>query len=572
MLSRKKTMLIITILFVASMIMSACQPAATPVVTAEEPIVEQPVVAPTTEVKVEATKAPEPTAVISEPVNRDIVIAVPGDISGWDPAQTIIIWANEIVVNTYDNLIATMPATDEYGNPIRDMENFRPSLAESWEVKDEGKTYTFYLRKGVKFNNGDELKAQDVKDTFVYQTKVQAAVGRLTAILTIPDPEKQITVDDEYTVSFHLDAPNNLFLKAMTRPNYVIVNAKQIWESGSTDEEQQKFANANITGTGPYIVDNYEAGVQLVLKAKEDYWNGRPFFDHIIYKVVPTAENRLLLLKNGDVDLAYEIPLKDLEDLQNTPGIKVYTVPTYAQVLMYAGNLQQPPWNDVNLRMAIGYAIPYDTIIEDVTYGKAKRLKSWLPVGMEGYTEVSPLEYNLDKAKEYLTKAGYPDGKGLPPITFNLRQGTPEDEEIAVYIQAELAKLGITMEIQPLPLATHSDQISKHLLPFTFNIWSPYVPDPYYNFYFNYDMNKTGCCNYSDYKDQEITDWIQAIRSETDQEKRLEFILKVQEKLATVIPNIPIYQPTFNIAMRDNIEGFSYYPDNQLRYYEMSRK
>lgn len=317
------------------------------------------------------------------------------------------------------------------------------------------------------------------------------------------------------------------------------------------------------------MLEKYEAGVELVLTASPNYWGEPPFYKKVVYKIVPDVQNRLLLLQNGDVDMVYEAPLKDMETLKANPNLKAYATPTFGTLFWWLG-ANAEPWSKLELRQAIVYSIPYETIINDVTYGYALPATSWIPVGLESHIDASPYTYDLEKAKELLAAAGYPEGKGLPPITFYSKQGVPEEEQVAVYIQAELAKIGIQMDIQPIALAAHSEKLASHEPGlFAFNFWIPYVPDPIYSLYWNFKYSESGCCNYGSYNNPTVDELITKGLTELDTTVRNGYSEEVQKIVAADLPSMPIYHPTWNLAMLKGVMGYSYYPDTLLRFAQL---
>jgi peptide/nickel transport system substrate-binding protein len=498
--------------------------------------------------------------------NRTLTIAVSGDIAGWDPATSIYWLANEVIINTHDTLIDYATTTDAEGRPIRDITQFIPRLAESWEVSQDGMSFTFKVRKNAKFNNGDPVDAAAVKRSYERLLNIPSLAQFLLADVAFVRKPEQIVVEDDHTVTFNLDQPNPIFLKVLQEMNMVIVNVAQIEAEGGADMEAQKeWASNHPTGTGAYVLDKFEPGVELVLKANPQHWGDPAHYSTIVYKIVPNAENRLLLLRNGDVDVVYEIPLKDFAELDKNPNINAFATPTYGNLYMLLGrNLE--PWDNPLLRQAIAYAIPYQTIIEEVTYGLAKRAPSWIPVGLEGFKPASPYKHDPKKAAQLLEEAGYPDGKGLPPITFYLKMGVPEEEQAIVYIQAELAKIGIKMDIQKLSLAAHSEKLAKHELPFTYNFWIPYVPDPVYHLYWNFRTADTGCCNYLSYTNSEMDKIIDQGLVELDMEVRKSLVERAQDIIVDDPPQIAIYHPTWNLAMQAAITGYYCWPDVLVRF------
>jgi peptide/nickel transport system substrate-binding protein len=562
----RKLLSLLAILLVASLVLVACAPEAAPTEApaAPEEVEEEAPPPEPAEEEEEMEPVEEEEAAPAE--DRTLTIAVSGDIAGWDPVSSIYWLANEVIINTHDTLIDYAPTTDEEGRPVRDITEFVPRLAESWEVSEDGTSFTFKLREDVKFNNGDSMNAEAVKKSFERILANPSLASFLLADVAFVRDPSQMVVEDEYTITFNLDQPNPIFLKVLQEMNMVVTNVAQIEaEGGSTQEEQNEWTSNNPTGTGPYVLEKFEPGVELVLKANENYWGEAPYYEQIVYTIVPSAENRLLLLKNGDVDVVYEIPLKDFADLTEDPNVTPYVTPTFGNLYFLNGR-NSDPWGDPLLRQAIAYAIPYDDIIENVTYGYATKAPSWVPVGLEGFYPASTYTYDLDKAAELLVEAGYPEGEGLPPITFALKQGVPEEEQAIVYIQSELAKIGIDMQIEPLSLAAHSEQLAKHELPFSFNFWIPYVPDPVYHLYWNFRSADSGCCNYLSYSNEAMDALIDQGLVELDPEVRSGLVEDAQALLVPDFPQIALYHPTWNLAMLAGIEGYYYWPDTLLRF------
>jgi peptide/nickel transport system substrate-binding protein len=566
---------LLTLIVLSAMILTSCgAPATETTVTTEAPpATEAPVV---TEAP---TQPPPPTAIVvpttvpTQPPAADttLTIAVSGDIAGWDPL-TVIYWlANEVIVNTHDTLVTFPVGTDAAGNPVRDISQIQGLAAESFE-NEGNKIFTFHLRKNAGFRNGDPVTAQAVKDNFVrgLNDPTTFTSWLLTEQAQIKSAD-QIEVLDDYTLRVTLPQPNIMFLKVLTEVNIAIVNVNEVNQHGATMEEQMKWVAANTTGSGAYYVDSYEAGNQLTLKANPHWWGGAPYYDTVIYKVIPDAENRLLLLQNGDVDMVYEIPLKDYASLKENPNVQAYAIPTLGTLFYWTGS-QVDPWTNPTLREALAYAVPYDTIINDVYYGLATRAMSWMPP-LPGQVEVVPYTYDLEKAKSLLAEAGYPGGAGLPPISFKAKQGVPEEEEAAVYIQASLAEIGVTMNIETMALAAHSEMQANHTPGmFAFNFWIPYVPDPVYSLFWTFYTGASGCCNYASYSNPEVDSLLDAAAIEPDLETRNADVEQVQRIIATNPPSIPLVHPTWNTAMRAAIQGYSYYPDTLLRFADMSEK
>ncbi len=563
----KKINISIVLIVAVSMLLASCTPAVNdvpdPVADVDEPagVVDQDI---DDDEVVDVDEVDQPEDIES----RTLTIAVSADITGWDPATSIYWLANEVIINTHDTLVDFGPAMDEFGNQVRDITNITPNLAESWDEVGL-QEFTFYLRENAEFTNGDPVTAQAVKDSFVRALGIPGLTSFLLADVAFLSSADQMEVLDDYTIKFTLPDPNPMFLKIFYLNNMAIVNVAEIEANGETAEEQENWAALNPTGSGPYLLDNFVSGVELVLKANPNYWGETAYYDTVIYKIVPDVSNRLLLLRNGDVDIIYEAPLKDIEMLEADPNIQTFTTPTFGTVFFWLG-ADTAPWSNLLVRQAIAHAIPYESIVNDVTYGYAIPATSWMPVGLEGHIDASPYNYDLDMARELLIEAGFPDGEGLPPITFYAKQGVPEEEQVIVYIQAELAKIGIQLDIQPVALAAHSEILASHQEElFAFNFWIPYVPDPVYSLYWNFVTADSGCCNYGSYSNSEVDELILAGLTEQNPDEYIRIIEEVQRIVASELPSVPLYHPSWNIAMLNNVQGYSYYPDTLLRFSQL---
>ena len=500
-----------------------------------------------------------------------LTIAISGDIAGWDPISAIYWLANEVIVNCYDTLVTYPLMTDANGNQVRDTSKIVPLLASSVDNVG-GKVYTFHLNPNAKFLNGDPVTAQAVKDSLARVIAIPNTTAQwlLTSEANVTTPD-QLVVGDNYTLTINLPAPNPMFLGILTEMNLSIVDVNEINKHGTTSDDQQKWVASNSAGSGPYYVDSYQAGNQLTLKVNPNYWGTAPYYTTVIYKVVPDAENRLLLLKNGDVDVDYQVPLKDYSGLKGIAGIQIYATPTLGTEFYWVGGTAAP-WNNPQVREALAYAVPYDTIIDKVYYGFATRATSWMP-NLAGHIDTVPYTYDLTKASSLLAAAGYPNGKGLPTITFNSELGNPEEDDMAIYIQASLAQIGITMNIAPLDMAAMSEVLNKHAPGFFgFNFWIPYVPDPGYSLFWTFFTGSSGCCNYASYSNAQVDKLLTASNTEMDTATRLSDFQQVQTIVASNPPSIPIVNPTWNLAMNSSVTGYSYYPDTLIRFVELSAK
>jgi peptide/nickel transport system substrate-binding protein len=277
----------------------------------------------------------------------------------------------EVSWNCYDRLISHEMKTLPNGTPYYDKFKFKPELAEDMAIGDM--SVTFKLRKDATFQDGTPVTAKDVKWSFDRAVTVggfptfQMSAGSLTK------PEQFVAVDDH---TFRVD-----FMKKdrLTIPDLAVIvpcvlNSALV-KSKVTDQDPWglEYTKLNTVGSGAYKVTNWTAGSQVVLE-RNDNWKGGPLpkVRRIVWRMVPDAGNRRALLERGDADVSYDLPNKDFAELKTDGKLSIVSTP-YSNGIQYIGmNVQNPPFNDVKVRHAMAYAIPYQKILDAVLYGLAK--------------------------------------------------------------------------------------------------------------------------------------------------------------------------------------------------------
>src|SRR5579863_174836 len=362
----------------------------------------------------------------------------------------------EVSWNCYDRLITHEKKTLPDGTQSYDRDKLKPELAEDMNRGDM--SVTFKLRKDAKFQDGTPLTAKDVKWSFDRAVTVggfptfQMSAGSLTK------PEQFVVVDDH---TFRVD-----FLKKdrLTIPDLAvivpcIINSELVKKNATPqDPWGLEYTKLNTVGSGAYKVTNWTAGSQVAFE-RNDNWKGGPLpkIKRIIWRMVPDAGNRRALLERGDADVSYDLPNKDFSELKTDGKLAIISTP-YSNGIQYIGmNVQNPPFNDVKVRHAMAYAIPYQKIMDAVLYNLAKPM---FGAPADAPTEVAwpqPHKFNtdLDKAKKLLTEAGVSNID--IPISFDLGFAGV-NEPIAVLVQESLAQIGVTTTINLVSSATSTTE------------------------------------------------------------------------------------------------------------------
>ena len=361
-----------------------------------------------------------------------ISIAMKADPKTLDPQKSIDTMSNKSITLIYDTLL-----------DLDENLNLKPNLAESWERLDDCNV-VFHLKKGVKFHNGEELKAEDVKFTLE-----RAASSPQTLYLF--KPITKVTVIDDYTVQVTTDKPFGALLNNLAAVQGGIVSKKAVLKYGDD------YVNHPV-GTGQYKLKEWLPGNRIVFEGFKDAYQGAPNFEELTYLTIPEVSNRMIALETGEVDVAFDIGIMDKETIENSNNLELVEVESPA--LLYLGFDQTNPiYQNKKLREAIAYAIDNQTFVDVVFRGSAVAGDSPLPKASPAYNRnVKKYNQDIEKAKKLLAEAGYPNGLDIE--LWCMDDGPRVD--MCVIIQDQLKKIGINVEIKIFEFGAY---VSKTALP-----------------------------------------------------------------------------------------------------------
>jgi len=508
-----------------------------------------------------------PRATLQAQVGKDtLVVAVPGDIETIDPPVTSgAPFQHEIITNLYNFLIDFGVRRTKDGQLIGDLNRFTGEVAKSFTVSPDG-TATFRLRDNAKFSDGTPVTVDDVKFSYDRIFGVRAVTAALMRMATVNGAD-QVRVLDNNTIQIRMQQPNPLLFGNLAQFGHGIVKADVVKQRAtSQDLWATAWMKTNAAGAGAFALERWTPGSEIVLARNEHYWAGPAKLKRIIFKIVPDAATRALLIRRGAVDMAMDLALQDLEGLKGDPNVVVREFPTTI-VKYIAMNVKVKPFDDAKVRQAIAYAVPYDTILKQAVKGFGRPLRSPVPAGMPSHDEgVWIYRTDAARAKQLLAEAGLAGGF---KTKLTVRTGFPVDEQIAVWVQSALRPLGVDVEIEKLPLAGYTERLRKHDLGFFIHEWLSINNDPFYHFFW---LFKQGCCNYGNYKDDEVTRLIDTTMLTTNTSVRNEASRKAQKIIMADAPWVFLYQPNYTITMRKNVKGFIFYPDRYTRYYTIFKE
>lgn len=318
------------------------------------------------------------------------------------------------------------------------------SLAESMDTADDGLSYTFVLREGLKFQNGDPLTAEDAKFSF---DRYKGANAEL-----IREFVREAEVIDDRTIRYHLSEPWPDFLTIFGTPASGVawVVPKAYIESIGEDE----FKNAPI-GAGPYRLKSFKPGTEIEFEASEHYWRKTPEVPHLLLRMIPDAATRLAAITNGEVDFAYGIQGDLVREAQANPDLRVESAAlAVSNFAIFASQYDtDSPWSDARVRQAANLALDRASMNEVAYAGLARVSSSIIPHVMDFYWAPPEIAYDPEAAKALLAEAGYPDGFDGGEIYAS------SDDELAEFVQANLAAVGINMRLNTAERASQLQRV-----------------------------------------------------------------------------------------------------------------
>jgi peptide/nickel transport system substrate-binding protein len=478
----------------------------------------------------------------------------------------------EVSWNCYDRLISHEMKTGPNGQPYYDKNKFKPELAEDMNIGDM--SVTFKLKKKATFQDGTPVTAKDVKWSLDRAVSVggfptfQMGAGSLTK------PEQFVAVDDN---TFRVDFARK---DRLTVPDLAVivpcvVNSELVKKHATEkDPWGMEFTKQNTAGSGAYKVASWVAGTEVVLE-RNDAWMGGPLpkTKKIIWRMVPSAGNRRALLERGDADISYDLPNKDFVELKQDGKLTIVSTP-YSNGIQYIGmNVKNPPFDNIKVRQAVAYAIPYQKIMDAVLFGLAKPLFGAVA---DAPTEVAwpqPHKYNTDiaKAKALMAEAGYPNGFDTT-LSFDLGFAGV-NEPLCVLTQESLAQIGIRTTINKVPGANWRTELNKKTLPLYTNVFSGWLDYPEYFFIWCYH-GKNSIFNTMSYQSKTTDDFIDGAVNAAATGDNAAYDMDVKGFVDTAyadMPRVPLYQPYVNVAMQKNVSGYAYWFHRRLDYRTLAK-
>jgi peptide/nickel transport system substrate-binding protein len=470
------------------------------------------------------------------------------DLITLDPAKAFEFAGTGVNAQTYDRLLDFAPG--KYDVP-------RPSLAKSWSVSADGKTWTFRLRDDAKFHSGNAVTADDVVYSFARVVTLKETPSFiLTQFGITPGSLKAV---DSHTVQIALDKKyaSGIFLACMASGVAGIVDSKVVQSHAKkTDRHPQgdmglTWLTTNSAGSGSFKLRQWAKNDRVVLDANMDHWGNKPKLKRVVLKEINEATSRRLQVEKGDIDIAWELFPDQVNALTNNINLHIDRFP--ATTIYYVGmNVSKGPLSNQKVRQAIRYAVDYDGIIDHVMGGAAKAINTFIPEGFAGYNGQIHFKQDIAKAKALMAEAGYANGF---ETSIDTGDQTP-NPELSQVLQASLAKIGITMSINKLVSSQLWPRYRTQKHDLIMARWGPDYHDPHTNAQPFADHTVKQLAWRNAYYNDTTAGLIDQASREMDQDKRMALYNKVNDVIQQDGPYIFLFQPLNQYGVRNNVEGF----------------
>ena len=547
----KRLSVLFSVLAMLSVLLSACG-GTTPAATQASVVTQAPA----------ATEAP--TAAPAAPLV--LKYASSAGITTWDPIASFSTEA-AYMANMYEQLVRV--------NPPGSAEQYSPLLAESWDKSADGLVWTFKLRPNVKFHDGEPMNAAAVVKS------IEAAKDHAGASFIWLPLDKVEAVDD-LTVKFTLKYAQPLELILGSEYAAYIVSPKALDAAAANKDYWTAGVDA---GTGPYMIESYSADKELVLAQNKDYWGGwKPDqYEKVLVQFVPEATTRQQMLEGGEVDLVTTVPLDSLATLATNPDYIVSYEPSLFNYTAFF-NTMKKPLDDVKVRRALSYAIPYEDIIKLGANGLGTQSHGTVPAGVFPYSaDVKQYPYDLEKAKTLLKEAGH-DGGGFS-LTLTYASANSTEETFAPLIKDSFKQIGVDVTIQSMDWAQQWELAktdpAKAQDMFLLLYWPTYSDaggdNMYSMFYGAKDAPHLNVTNFNlsywyDEKYNALWDEANAL-SGTDTAASLAKYTEAQNLMVDQAPAAFLFDTKVAIIVPAKITGFKYnlnYPDVRFWFYDLT--
>ena len=490
-------------------------------------------------------------AVAQTPRNTLVIAATIDDIVATDPHHSFEVTGSDLLKNVYDQLFTL--------DPTKPSAELQPALAEGFTVSEDGLTFTFRIRQGVRFHSGNALTAADV----VYSVRRPLLINRTPAFmyrsvgLTRENIEQTVrqTGEFEAAVTFDRAYAPSLIQNLFTATIASVLDSRLVQQNAGEDQGNA-WLNRNSAGSGAFRLARFQPNESYTLERNDNWWRGRAYLQRVIVRHVPEPATQRLLVERGDVDIARSLTPTDITALRGRPNLTVSEFPR-GTIQYFSANLSNPLLANPKVIEALKYLVDYDGIANNLLPGQVFPHQTFIPRAILGELDSRPYTLNPERARALLAEAGHPNGISLTIDTAN----TFPSLDVAQTLQASFARGGVRLEVLP---ATGGQVLAKfrarnHQL--FIGIWGLGYPDPHYNAD-SFAHNPPGRDNPGKLTWRNAWDIpglsarTEAAMAERDANARAAIYRQIQEEFLGTSPFAVFAQQQVQTVQRSNVTGY----------------
>lgn len=443
---------------------------------------------------------------------------------------------------------------------------FKPDLATEWAVGKDGLTWTFKLRQGVKFQDDTPFNADAV--VYAYERMLNREIN--VGAYPLWAPISKVAKVDDNTVQIITKEPYGGLLNVMAHGSALIPSPEAIKKYG-------KDYSLHPVGTGPYTVEKFDPGTELVLKRNDNYFGGKPAQDQLVFRYVADPSARIAALQSGQADVIDAVPVENAAQLKSDPNVDVIIKPGL-QVFGIALNQKSELLQDQKVRQAFNYAIQKEAIVKVIFKDLATVMTSPLAPNTTGYVKSGEYKYDQDKAKQLLADAGWKPGtdgvleKNGKKLKLKLRtpEGAyPNDVKVAEAIQNQLKSVGVAVDIEKVEKATFWNGLKVPAAKATYDMvlwgYNPSHGDGYIHLDAMFATNPSPDqnapqWNYIWYSNSQVDNLLKEAKKTVDLAQRTELLGQVEKQIWDDAPYIWLYSNNIITAKKKNVSGVHVLP------------
>ena len=432
----------------------------------------------------------------------------------------------------------------------------QPDLAESWTISPDGLTYTFKLRKGVRFHNGREVNARDMIYSLERVARMRAWIVRpIAGCWTFAKGEAKrivgLSAPDDRTLAIRLERPFSPFLAHLSMVNTAVVPKEAVEKLGKA------FARRPV-GSGPFRLASWRRKSRLRLERFDDYFRGPAKLDAVEVRIIGEPLVSFQAYKSGELDIC-AVPREKITAVQSGPlSAQLHTTPNLITHYVGVTMTREPLGTMLALRKALNYAINRKYLCERVLRGAAVPAKGVLPPGIPGYSaDLAGFTYDPDKAKALIREAGYGPKRPVPPLRL-IYKATANNTHVVEQVQSDLERVGVTVKLRSVDFAALLQATLKGSADLFKIAWVADYPDPdNFLYVLFYSKQRPSEGNRTHFADKKADKSLEACRAETDPAKRLTLYQQAEKIVLEQSPWIVLYHTRSFFLINPNVRNLT---------------